>query len=338
MYTIEVNIPGHEYEIKIGRGLLSQIGKECDLKRHVLVVTDRGVPAEYAKTVAAQAAEPVIAVLEGGEEGKTLDAFTQLQQFMLDNGFTRKDCVVAVGGGVVGDIAAFAASCYMRGIDFYNVPTTVLSQVDSSIGGKTGVNFGGIKNIVGSFYQPKKVIIDPDVLDSLDRRQISSGLAEAVKMAATFDADLFRDIENMDATDDIVPIIARAIDIKRGVVEEDEKETGLRKVLNFGHTLGHGIEVSCGGKLLHGECVAVGMTVMCAPHVRQRLSAVLRKFNLPEQADFDMEQAVNAVAHDKKGNGKTISAIYVPEIGEFEIRDMTREEAETRLALICARS
>ncbi len=336
MDTIRVNIPGHEYDIRIKRGILSRIGEECDLNRRVLVVTDKNVPAEYAQTVARQAKEAVIAVIEGGEEGKDLDTFATLQQYMLDNGFTRKDCVIAVGGGVVGDLAAFAASCYMRGIDFYNVPTTVLSQVDSSIGGKTGVNFGGVKNIVGTFYQPKKVVIDPDVLATLSERQISNGLAEAIKMAVTFDADLFADIEAMEQGDDIVPLIARAIDIKRGVVEEDEKEAGLRKVLNFGHTLGHGIEVSCGGKYLHGECVAAGMTVMCAPEVRQRLGAVLRKFGLPEHAEFDIEKAVEAVSHDKKGNGSTISSIYVPEIGSFEIREMTTEEAHTRLELVLA--
>ncbi len=334
MSTIHVNIPEHEYDIVIKSGILSGIGKECNLDRRVLIVTDKGVPREYAETIASQAKEPVIAVIDGGEEGKTLETFAQLQQFMLDNSFSRRDCVVAVGGGVVGDIAAFAASCYMRGIDFYNVPTTVLSQVDSSIGGKTGVNFGGIKNIVGTFYQPKKVVIDPDVLDTLDRRQISNGLSEAIKMALTFDADLFKDIEAMEPTGDIVPVIERAIDIKRGVVEEDEKEAGLRKVLNFGHTLGHGIEVSCDGKYLHGECVAAGMTVMCAPEVRARLCAVLRKFGLPEHAEFDLERAVSAVAHDKKGNGSTISSIYVPETGSFEIREMTTEEARERLKLI----
>ena len=337
METIRVNIPGHEYDIRIKRGILSNIGNECDLNRRVLGVTDKNVPAEYAQTVARQAKEAVIAVIEGGEEGKDLDTFATLQQYMLDNGFTRKDCVIAVGGGVVGDLAAFAASCYMRGIDYYNVPTTVLSQVDSSIGGKTGVNFGGVKNIVGTFYQPKKVVIDPDVLATLSERQISNGLAEAIKMAVTFDADLFADIEAMEPGDDIVPLIARAIDIKRGVVEEDEKEAGLRKVLNFGHTLGHGIEVSCGGKYLHGECVAAGMTVMCAPEVRQRLGAVLRKFGLPEHAEFDLEQASEAVSHDKKGNGSTISSIYVPEIGAFEIRDMSPEEAKTRLELVLAK-
>ncbi len=336
METIRVNIPGHEYDIRIKRGILSHIGEECDLNRRVLVVTDKNVPQEYAQTVAKQAKEAVVAVVDGGEEGKNLDAFATLQQFMLDNGFSRKDCVVAVGGGVVGDLAAFAASCYMRGIEFYNVPTTVLSQVDSSIGGKTGVNFGGVKNIVGTFYQPKKVIIDPEVLDTLDARQKANGFAEAVKMAMTFDKDLFEDIEKMDASDDLVPYIARAIDIKRRVVEEDEKEAGLRKVLNFGHTLGHGIEVSCGGKYLHGECVAAGMTVMCAPEVRQRLGAVLRKFGLPEHAEFDLEQAAAAVSHDKKGNGSVISSIYVPEVGAFEIRDMSPEEAKTRLELVLA--
>ena len=196
------------------------------------------------------------------------------------------------------------------------------------------MNFGGVKNIVGSFYQPSKVIIDPEVLSSLDRRQQVNGFAEAIKMALTFDAKLFEDIEAMDASDDMMPYIVRAIDIKRRVVEEDEKEAGLRKVLNFGHTLGHGIEVSCGGRLLHGECVAAGMTAMCAPEVRDRLGAVLRKFGLPESADFDLEHAAAAVSHDKKGNGRVISSIYVPEVGSFEIRDMSPEEARERLELI----
>ncbi len=332
--TVSVNIPGYEYDIRIERGLLARIGDECRLDRRVLVVTDRNVPSGYSETVAAACGKPVIAVTDGGEDNKTLETFAKLQQMMLDNGFTRKDCVVAVGGGVVGDVAAFAASCYMRGIDFYNVPTTLLSQVDSSVGGKTGVNFGGVKNIVGTFYQPKKVIIDPDVLDTLDKRQKANGMAEVIKMALTFDSEFFAQIEKASPDDDIMDIIAKAVDLKRRVVEEDEKEAGLRKVLNFGHTLGHGIEVSSDGRLLHGECVALGMTAMCAPEVRKRLSAVLAAYGLPEHASFDIDRALDAVSHDKKGTGRTISSVWVPAAGTFELRDMTLEEAKAGLELV----
>ncbi len=332
--TITCNIPGHVYDIRIERGLLPVIGEEINLNRKVLVVTDKNVPKQYAETVMSQCKTPVLGVIEGGEDSKSLESFAYLQKLMLENGFNRKDCVVAVGGGVVGDLAGFAASAYMRGIDFYNVPTTVLSQVDSSIGGKTAVNFNGVKNIVGAFYQPKKVVIDPDVLNTLSKRQISNGLAEAIKMALTFDADKFRGFEETAADGDLTQIIADAIELKRKVVEEDEKEQGLRKVLNFGHTLGHGIEVSCDGKLLHGESVALGMTVMCSDEVKERLLSVLEKFELPTTFSFDLENALTAVSHDKKSKGDTISAVFVEKVGSFEIRDITLDEAEARLKTI----
>ena len=188
---IKVAIPQHSYEIEIDRGLLHKVRDLCDLDRKVLIVTDSGIPEEYAKVLASQCREAVIETIPSGENSKDLTWFAHLEKAMLAHDFTRKDCAVALGGGVVGDLTGFAAACYMRGIDFYNIPTTVLSQVDSSIGGKTAVNFEGVKNIVGAFYQPKKVIIDYDVLHTLPKRQIANGMAEAVKMAATFDARLF---------------------------------------------------------------------------------------------------------------------------------------------------
>ena len=163
-----------------------------NLNRKVLVVTDSGVPEEYSSIIVDAAKEPVLVTLPEGEGSKTLDSFGMLCRRMLDEGFTRRDCVVAVGGGVCGDMAGFAAASYMRGIDFYNVPTTVLSQVDSSIGGKTAIDFGGYKNIVGAFYPPRAVLIDPDTLKTLPARQISNGLSEAVKMALTSDEELFQ--------------------------------------------------------------------------------------------------------------------------------------------------
>jgi 3-dehydroquinate synthase len=159
-----MNLGEDSYDIVVERGVLADASKYLNLNRRVLVVTDSGVPAEYAKIVADQCKQSVICTVEEGEGSKSIDGFEKLLQTMLDNGFSRKDCVVAVGGGVVGDLSGFAASAYMRGIDFYNIPTTLLSQIDSSIGGKTAINFGGVKNIVGAFYQPKKVLIDPELL------------------------------------------------------------------------------------------------------------------------------------------------------------------------------
>ena len=165
--TIHMNLGKDSYDILVERGIIAKAHEHLNLNRRVLVVTDTGVPAEYAETVAALCKESVICNLEMGEASKSLEGFGRLLSAMLEHSFSRKDCVVAVGGGVVGDLAGFAASAYMRGIDFYNIPTTLLSQIDSSIGGKTAINFGGVKNIVGAFYQPKKVLIDPDLLKTL---------------------------------------------------------------------------------------------------------------------------------------------------------------------------
>jgi 3-dehydroquinate synthase len=325
--TISMNLGDIGYDIVVERGLLKKAKEHLDLDRRVLVVTDSGVPADYASTVAEQCREGIICKIEQGEASKSMEVFEKLLQTMLDHGFSRKDCVVAVGGGVVGDLSGFAASAYMRGIDFYNIPTTLLSQIDSSIGGKTGINFGGVKNIVGAFYQPKKVLIDPDLLKTLPPRQISNGLAEAVKMALTSDAELFGIFENKDIANSIDEIIIRSLNIKKSVVEQDEKESGLRKILNFGHTLGHGIE-ACEGLagLYHGECVALGMIPMCSETVRQRLIGALEYLSLPTKFDFDLENALEAASHDKKCSGGDISVIYVNEIGSCEIRKMPTDD------------
>ena len=267
--TIRMNLGEDSYDIIVERGILADVDKHLKLDRRVLVVTDSGVPAQYAKTVAEKCREAVICTVEMGEGSKSLEVFGKLLQTMLDNGFSRKDCVVAVGGGVVGDLSGFAASAYMRGIDFYNIPTTLLSQIDSSIGGKTAINFGGVKNIVGAFYQPKKVIIDPELLKTLPERQISNGLAEAVKMSLTSDKELFGIFENKDINSNIDEIIIRSLNVKKSVVEQDEKEAGLRKILNLGHTIGHGIESSENlSELYHGECVALGMIPMCGEKIQ----------------------------------------------------------------------
>ena len=321
--TIQINLGKDSYDIIVERGILHSAKAHINLNRRVLVVTDSGVPAEYAKAVAMQCKESVICTVEEGESSKSLDTFGKLLQTLLDNGFTRKDCVVAAGGGMVGDLAGFVASAYMRGIDFYNIPTTLLSQIDSSIGGKTAINFGGVKNIAGAFYQPKKVLIDPDLLKTLPPRQIANGLAEAIKMSLTSDEELFNILETKDIQSNIDEIIIRSIMIKKGVVEQDEKEAGLRKILNFGHTIGHGIESSCGiDELYHGECVALGMIPMCSNEVRPRLIEVLKKCQLYRQINYDWEKIAKAVLHDKKAEGDTITVTTVQKIGCFEIKTM----------------
>ena len=319
--TIRMNLGDDSYDITVKRGVLASAGKHLNLNRKVLVVTDSGVPSEYADILLKQCREGVIYTVPMGESSKSLDTFGKLLGVMLDGGFSRNDCVVAVGGGVVGDLAGFAASAYMRGIDFYNVPTTLLSQIDSSIGGKTAINFGGVKNIVGAFYQPKGVLIDPDLLKTLPERQISNGLAEAVKVALTSDKKLFEIFEEGNIETNLDEIILRSLNVKKNVVEQDEKESGLRKILNFGHTLGHGIESSENmSELYHGECVALGMIPMCSEDIRPRVIAALKRCGLYRTAKYDWEKIAKAAFHDKKASGGSVTVTTVREIGSFEIK------------------
>lgn len=325
--TIHMNLGEDSYDILVERGILAHAKQHLNLNRRVLVVTDTGVPAIYAETLAAQCKAGIICTVEMGEASKSLEGFGRLLQTMLDHGFSRNDCVVAVGGGVVGDLSGFAASAYMRGIDFYNIPTTLLSQIDSSIGGKTAINFSGVKNVVGAFYQPKKVLIDPDLLKSLPPRQISNGLAEAIKMALTSDRELFEIFETRDIDSHIDEIIVRSLHIKKRVVEEDEREAGLRKILNFGHTVGHGIESSEGmAELYHGECVALGMIPMCGEAVRPRLIEVLKKCNLYRIMDYDWDGITEAAFHDKKADGGTVTVTTVSEVGSFAMKTLSCQE------------
>lgn len=321
--NIHLDLKDNSYDIIVERGILEKAGEHINLNRRVLVVTDSGVPAIYAQTLAKHCKSPIICTVESGEASKSIETFTKLLRIMLDNDFSRKDCVVAVGGGVVGDLSGYVASAYMRGVDFYNIPTTLLSQIDSSIGGKTAINFGGIKNIVGAFYQPKKVLIDPELLKTLPERQISNGLAEAVKMALTSDKELFEIFENKVIKDNIDEIIIRSLNIKKSVVEQDEKESGIRKILNFGHTIGHGIESSVNmEEFFHGECVALGLIPMCDEKIRPRVVNVLKKCNLYNLIDFDWDKISEVMFHDKKADGDTVAVTTVNEIGKYEIKTL----------------
>ena len=321
------------YDIVLEPGAIKKAGELLNLNRRVLVVTDSGVPAQYAETVAAQCSEAVIVTIPQGEQSKCFDEFRHLLSEMLDKSFTRGDCVVAVGGGVVGDLSGFAASAYMRGIDFYNIPTTLLSQIDSGIGGKTGVDMDGVKNCVGAFWQPKRVIIDPNVLSTLDPRQLRCGLAEAVKMAACFDSELLDEIV-LNGGEDIDRIIHDSLMIKRSVVEQDERESGLRRALNFGHTLGHGIEAASGGALLHGECVALGMLPMSAGTAKEKIISALHAVGLDTMFSITPKlrgEILDAVSHDKKSASGGIRIITVDEPGRYGESIETAEQLGERL-------
>lgn len=310
------------YDIYIGRNLLKDVDKYFNLNRKVLIISDTGVPSTYLETVNRKCKASKIVVFEQGEKNKNLDTYKLCLDAAVDFGMDRKDVVVAIGGGVVGDLAGFVASSYMRGIDFYNVATTTLSQIDSSIGGKVAVDHHGFKNIVGAFYQPKGVLIDLDTLKTLDERNVNNGLVEAIKAGLIGDKELFAMFENEDSIS-LEEVIYHSLCLKKRVVEEDEKELGLRKILNFGHTIGHGIETYVKGKYIHGECVGIGMMkIIEDTEIRERLKKVLIKYKLPYDVDYETSSLMEIIKHDKKGKGDKIDIVVLDKIGEARIKSV----------------
>lgn len=337
---MKIDLGERSYDIIIERGCTERAGRLLDLDRKCLLVTDEGVPPEYVRTVASQCRSPFVVTVPAGEGSKSMEMLEKLLLTMLGAGFTRSDCVAAVSGGMAGDLAGFAAATYMRGIDFYNIPTTLLSQADSSIGGKTAVNLGGVKNIAGAFWQPAKVLIDPELLRTLPERQRAAGLAEIIKAGLIGDAGLFSYIRDSRGNEGCLSgmetekILEAALRVKRAVIQADERESGLRRILNFGHTIGHGIESVTG--LLHGECVALGMIPMCSVQVRQMLIPVLERAGLPVTAECDPEAVFEAVMHDKKMADGGIKAVFVREPGNADIETAAPEDLRSRIDSICA--
>lgn len=328
----QVEMKNKTYDVIVQRNSLDNIEEYLDLNRKVLIITDDGIPSIYINKVLSKCSNGYVYTIKQGEASKNFSNYEKILDFMIDNSFLRTDCVIAVGGGVVGDLAGFVSSTYMRGITFYNIPTTLLSQVDSSIGGKTAIDKGGIKNIIGAFYPPLKVVIDSNVLKTLDERQFNSGLVEAIKMSLTHNKELFNLIKNSnDIYQDIDEIIKSALLIKKEVVELDPEEKGIRKVLNFGHTIGHAIESSEKFNLLHGECVGIGMLYMLSNNLKQEVKEVLEKYHLPISCNITKEELFKYISLDKKRNNDYINIILVNEIGNYEIKNIHLDEIKSYL-------
>ncbi len=325
-----------EYSVLIGSGAVAQLKNEISstLKAtRLLIVTDDNVAPLYLKELTSilDGYQIHSLTLKNGEEHKNLDAVVSILTHMKENSFDRDDAVIALGGGVVGDIAAFSASVYMRGIDFVNVPTTLLSQVDSSVGGKTGVDFLGAKNAVGSFYQPRLVICDTDHLDTLSQEIFADGCAEVIKYAFINDPELLAVIES-GIKNNVDEIVYRCVGDKNAVVSDDEFDRGQRALLNFGHTVGHAVESLSGYKISHGSAVAIGMSVItrgcekkgiCSPGVYDRLSAILTANGLPTTTEMNAEALIDAIRNDKKKSGDLITVIIPTELCQCVTKKMT---------------
>ena len=329
---LTINCKTYSYDVIIQRNILNNVSEYLSLQRKVLILTDDGVPSEYVLKVSSQCLNPIIVTVKQGEQSKNIDNYQLVMNTLIENGFTRTDCLVSIGGGVVGDLGGFISSTYMRGIDFYNIPTTLLSQVDSSIGGKTAIDYNGIKNIIGSFYTPKCVLIDPNTLKTLDKRQLHAGLVEAIKMACTCSSSLFEIIsKSKNLENDIDEIIFQSLQIKQKIVEEDLEEKGLRRVLNFGHTLGHIIESASNYNLLHGECVGIGMLSFSSDKARKQIKKLLKKYNLPTSYDLSLKDIEDYLIHDKKKTGDYIWIVSVENIGSYDLKKIKIDELYNKL-------
>ena len=341
MKTLGVELGDRSYPIYIGKGLLGdpQWVKAHIRGRQVLIVSNETVAPLYLeqaqKAFADYQVESVI--LPDGEKYKTLEVMNQIFDALLERRFDRKCTLVALGGGVIGDMTGFAAACYQRGVDFIQVPTTLLSQVDSSVGGKTGVNHPLGKNMIGAFHQPRCVIADTDSLDTLDERQLSAGLAEVIKYGLIHDYDFFQWLEqNMDRLQAREPealayAIERSCLDKAKVVALDEREGGIRAILNLGHTFGHAIETGVGyGEWLHGEAVGTGMLMAAdlsqrlgwlSEHDVERVDDILDKAGLPTRfpASIDNHRFLDLMAVDKKVEAGRIRLVLLKKLGEAVI-------------------
>ena len=325
---LNVNLKENSYKVILGNNILKDLSSYYSLDKKVLVLTDDMVPSSYSDEVLKQTKEGYKYIIKHGEESKNINYYILINKFLLEHEFTRNDLIIAVGGGVVGDLGAFVASTYKRGIDFINVPTSTLSMIDSSVGGKTGIDFNGVKNVIGTFYEPKLVLIDFDTLKTLDERNYNNGLVEALKMGLLFSEELINLFNN--PKENIEKIITKSIEYKIKVVEQDEFELNERRVLNLGHTFGHAFEIS--NKCLHGEGVAKGlMYVINNPLLKIRVKSILNKLNIPLNYFIDREEVFNLIKNDKKRNDDKISLVKVNYIERYVIEDVNLETIEKML-------
>ena len=328
MKTVTVNASRH-YDVCIGPGLLTALGQQAAAlgkAEKVCIVSDSNVFPLYGKTVTKSLEkvgfQVITYVIPAGEASKNGQEFLNILNLLASHKLTRSDLIVALGGGVVGDLAGFCAACYLRGIRFIQIPTTLLAMVDSSVGGKTAIDLDAGKNLCGAFWQPSLVLCDTDVLATLPADIFRDGCAEVIKYGILYDADLFSTLERDGLGFDRESVIARCVELKRNVVAEDEFDTGARMKLNLGHTLGHGVEARSHFALSHGESVAIGTAMVCrASHCpdTDRIIACLTKFDLPITTDYPAEDIFEYTLSDKKRSGGTISLIIPAGIGRCNI-------------------
>ena len=317
------------YDIRIGSGLLRTIGEEAaglGKAESICIISDTNVWPLYGEAVQTSLQNAGFSVMNfvfsAGEARKNAATYLEVLNYLAENKLTRSDLIVALGGGVVGDLAGFAAATYLRGIRYLQVPTSLLAAVDSSVGGKTAIDLPAGKNLAGAFWQPSLVICDTDTLKSLPADILRDGCAEVIKYAVLYDPELFAHLEETGLNFNREWVISRCIEWKRNVVTEDEFDTGARRMLNLGHTFGHGVEARSNFTLSHGQAVAVGMAIVCRGARcadTDRILALLKKFGLPTEAAYSADDILQYSLSDKKRSGSTCNLIIPRSIGQCAV-------------------
>ena len=314
-----------DYSIIIKKNSLRELSNLFSLDyKKVLIVTDDNIPLEYIEDVKSNFDYVNVLVLPHGESTKSIENYLKIQETLLNNNFSRKDLVIALGGGVIGDLVGFACSTYKRGIEYINIPTSSLSMIDSSIGGKTAINYKHYKNMIGSFYPAKGVLIDFSLLKSLPKRQLNNGLVEALKAGYIFDKTIIDEFKKEEL--DIESIIIKSIMVKKHFVENDEKEESIREILNYGHTIGHALESIYGfsDKLYHGEAVGIGMMLINDDPLE--VASFLKKLEIHFDGEIDVEQIIEFIKNDKKMHNEKIDLIKVNKEDGGYIESISIEE------------
>jgi len=338
MKTISVTA-SHNYDVIIGNNLLAQLGAYTKnvLKKtcKIAIISESNVFPIYGKTAEESLMNTgftvVSFVFPAGESSKNANTYLEILNFLAENHLTRSDAVIALGGGVTGDMTGFAAATYLRGIAYIQIPTTLLAMVDSSVGGKTAIDLPIGKNLVGAFYQPRLVLCDLNALDTLPQSVFCDGCAEVIKYGVLYDADLFAHLREKGLAFDRELVISRCVELKRNVVVQDEFDKGERQKLNLGHTIGHGIEAQSNFTITHGQAVAIGMSIVAkagCKDIYDELTAVIKKFNLPTKTDFTACQLYTSALSDKKRAGGTVNLIIPNAIGDCSIVPTPVEKLE----------
>ena len=334
MKTVRIST-SKSYDVLIGRGILQDSGsliRNISKAKTAAIITDDIVNSLYADTLEAslQAAgfETVKFVFLNGEKSKNIETYSQILEFLAENRLTRSDLIVALSGGVAGDMAGFAAATYLRGIDFVQIPTTLLAMVDSSVGGKTAIDLKAGKNLAGAFYQPSLVIADTDTLSTLKPETFSDGMAETIKYGVLFDGAFFDFLLENEARENLEYIVEKCVCFKRDTVNADENDRGVRALLNLGHTAGHAIEKCSDYTVSHGSAVAIGTVIiskgaykagLCNEDISPRLAEIFNKYSLPTATEYSAEELFKAAGSDKKCDGDSITLVIPETVGKCRL-------------------